>query len=53
MSFTGPTILGAAHSPITAADKTDEASETGAKQEDVDTATTSNYRTIQASSSVK
>lgn len=53
MSFTGPIILDAAHSPVTAADKTDRAPETGAKQEDVDTATTSNYRLIQARSSVK
>lgn len=43
MSFTGHTVLDAAQSPITTADKTDEAPETGAKQEDVDTATTSNY----------
>lgn len=48
MSFTGHTLLDAAQSPITGADETDEAQETGAKQEDVDTATTSNYRIIQA-----
>lgn len=48
MSFTGHTLLDAAQSPITGADETDEAPETGAKQEDVDTATTSNYRIIQA-----
>lgn len=48
MSFTGHTVLDAAQSPITGADETDEAPETEAKQEDVDTATTSNYRIIQA-----
>lgn len=53
MSFTGHTVLDAAQSPITAADETDKAPETGAKQEDVDTATTSNYSIIQAWSSVK
>lgn len=48
MSFSGHTVLDAAQSTTTAADETDEAPETGAKQEDVDTATTSNYRIIQA-----
>lgn len=48
MSFTGLAVLDAAQSPRTATDKTDEAPETGAKQEDVDTATTSNYRIIKA-----
>lgn len=35
------------------ADETDEAPETGAKQEDVDTATTSNYSIIQAWGTVR
>lgn len=48
MSFTGHAVLDAAQSPITTADETDEAPETGAKQEDVDTATTSNYSITQA-----
>lgn len=43
MSFTGHIVLDAAQSPITAADETDKAPETEAKQEHVDTATTSNY----------
>lgn len=48
MSFSGHTVLDAAQSPITAADETVEAPETGAKQEDVDAATTSNNRITQA-----
>ena len=58
MSCAGHTVLDAAPSAITAADETDGASETPRqrrrrerKQEDVDTATTSNYRIIQARSS--
>lgn len=52
MSFIGHTVLDAAPSPITATDKTDEARETRAEQEDVDTATTSKHRIIQAWSSM-
>lgn len=51
MSFFGHTVLDAAQSPITATDKTDEAWETRAEQ-DVDAATTSKYRIIQAWSSM-
>lgn len=48
MSFTGHAVLDAAQSPITTADKTDKAPESTARQQDVDTATTSNYSIIQA-----